>query len=72
MSEGISKGATAELSTGETVLGQGHIARTFLTPAGLGETLDIGRDTGEPVTAYRTPLGAIDGDVPHVTISFEK
>jgi arylsulfatase len=71
-SEGFLKGGMAEISTADAVLGQGHIGKIFLTPAGLGETLDIGRDTGEPVTTYRTPLGAIEGDVPHVRIKFEK
>ena len=43
----------------------------YFQPAGNGETLDIGRDLGVPVTAYRTAHGAIQGDVPHVVIDFD-
>lgn len=43
----------------------------FLMPAGNGETLDVGRDLGVPVAEYRTPYGAIEGDIPHVRITFD-
>ena len=39
--------------------------------AGLGETLDIGRDIGVAVTDYRTPRGAFEGDIPHVSVTFD-
>jgi hypothetical protein len=32
--------------------------------------LDVGRDTGVPVTEYRTPHGRIEGDVLHVSLNF--
>ena len=45
--------------------------QAMLMPAGGGETLDVGRDLGVPVTDYATPHGAIEGDVPHVSIDFD-
>ncbi|MCJ2185616.1 arylsulfatase [Novosphingobium beihaiensis] len=42
----------------------------YFQPAGNGESLDVGRDLGVPVTKYRTPHGQIEGDVPHVTIDY--
>ncbi len=47
------------------------LPQNYLFPAGGGEMLDVGRDTGVPVTEYRTPHGAIEGDVPHVRIDFD-
>ena len=69
-SQGIRGKAHVEIASGDKVLAQGDIARTFILPAGLGETLDVGRDTGVTVTGYRSPQGAIEGDVSHVTIDF--
>jgi arylsulfatase A-like enzyme len=70
--EGFGKGATAELSAGGKTIASGRIEHTFFVPAGLGEMLDIGRDTGVPVTTYKTPQGRLDGDVRHVAINFIK
>jgi arylsulfatase len=53
------------------VVASGHIPRTFFSAAGIGETLDVGRDTGVPVTDYRTPHGRLDGDVRRVSLDFE-
>lgn len=69
--QGVRKGAHVEIATGETSLASGDIPRTFILPAGLGETLDIGRDTGVTVAPYRTPHGDIEGDVPHVVVRFK-
>jgi arylsulfatase len=33
--------------------------------------MDIGRDIGVPVIDYPTRRGAIEGDVPHVSVTFE-
>lgn len=35
---------------------------------GSGEMVDVGRDTGVPVTDYASPAGAIEGDVRHVNL----
>lgn len=50
----------------------GAIPTTFLTPAGLGEQLDVGRDTGVPVTRYRIPMGRLEGEIRHVWFTFGK
>ena len=68
LAEGIGKGARVQLFSGEKMVAEGEIARTFIIPASLGEMMDVGRDTGVPVTSYVTPHGAIEGDVRHVTI----
>jgi len=44
----------------------------FAMPSGLGETLDIGRDLGVTVTDYPTLGGQMEGEVPHVSITFDR
>lgn len=61
--------AMVSLSDADGVLASGPITNTFLIPAGLGETLDIGRDTGVPVIPYKQPLGAFPGEILHVRMS---
>lgn len=63
--------ATVTLSSGGAELASQSLPGSFLMPAGGGETLDIGRDLGVPVTEYATPRGAIEGDVPHVSVTFD-
>lgn len=70
-SVGVDKPATFELSVDKNVLVRGETPDTFRVPAGLGETLDVGRDLGVPVTQYHTPHGRIEGDIRKVTVSFE-
>jgi arylsulfatase len=43
----------------------------MLLAAGNGETLDVGRDLGVPVTRYETPHGRFQGEIPRVTIDFD-
>lgn len=70
-SEGAGKGATIALSSGGSKV-QGRVERTFMTPAGLGETLDIGRDMGVPVTTYPASNPLFEGDIPHVQLDFDR
>jgi arylsulfatase A-like enzyme len=65
-------GAPAEviLSVGDDELARVKLPGSMLMPAGGGETLDIGRDLGVPVTDYATPHGQLEGDVTHVGIDF--
>ena len=63
--------ADVVLSANGIEIARGSVPGKGFTPAGGGETLDIGRDLGVPVTEYRTPHGAIEGDVPHVTVDFD-
>jgi len=51
-------------------VGEGTIPKTIVTPAGITETFDIGRDTGAPVTDYRSPEGKFEGTIEHVRVSF--
>jgi arylsulfatase len=66
-------GSPAEviLSADGTEYARLKLPMNFVMPAGGGETLDIGRDLGVPVTGYRTPHGRIEGDIPHVTVDFD-
>ena len=50
---------------------RGDMPTRIVTPAGNGETMDIGRDLGVPVTAYATPFGEIEGDIPRLAIDFD-
>ncbi|MGE3692333.1 MAG: arylsulfatase, partial [Novosphingobium sp.] len=59
------------LSSNGEELARGSLPGSIVMPAGGGESMDIGRDLGVPVTEYRTPLGAIEGDVPHLSITFD-
>jgi len=69
--QGMGQGADVQIERDGVVIASGHIPRTFIIASGAGEMLDIGRDTGVPVTEYRTPHGRIEGDVEHVSLSFE-
>jgi arylsulfatase A-like enzyme len=68
---GRGKGADVVISAGGTALARVTTPQAMLMPSGGGETLDIGRDIGVPVTAYQTPHGRIEGDIPHVGIRFD-
>lgn len=70
-SQGMGKGADVTLSAGGAELAKGALPLNYLFPAGGGETLDIGRDLGVTVTPYPTPRGSIEGDVPHVVVTFD-
>ena len=63
--------AEVTLSSGGEELAQVSLPTSIAMPAGGGETLDIGRDLGVTVTEYATPNGAIEGDVPHVSVTFD-
>lgn len=65
------KEADILLSADGQELARLHLPVNYLIPAGGGETLDIGRDLGVPVTNYRTPNGTIEGDVTHVSVTFD-
>ncbi len=68
---GAGKGAEVVLSSGAVELARVPLPSAVLMPSGGGETLDVGRDLGVPVTNYHTPRGAIEGDIPHVTVDFD-
>ncbi len=66
---GPGKGAEVVLSAGGAELARVTTPHAMLMPAGGGETFDVGRDIGVTVTDYATPHGAIEGDVPHVSVT---
>ena len=56
-------GGTMAISANGALVARGRIARTIVSTAGIGETLDVGRDTGDQVSAEydsSTFPGAID------------
>ena len=70
-SKGFGGIATVTLGSGGNDVASVALPGSFFLPAGGGETTDVGRDLGVTVTDYRTPHGAIEGDVSHVTIDFD-
>ena len=68
---GPGKGAEVILSLAGEELARVQLPSAVLTPAGGGETLDVGRDLGVQVTQYSTQHGRIEGDVSHVTVDFD-
>ena len=70
-SQGFGKGVEVTLSSGSVELARLQLPTGVVMPAGGGETLDVGRDLGVPVTDYRTPHGVIEGDIPHVGVDFD-
>ena len=70
--EGIGKGATATILADGKALASVRVPRTFNTPAGLGETTDVGRDIGVTVTDYATRRGELEGEVPKIVITFDR
>ncbi|HWR41007.1 MAG TPA: arylsulfatase [Patescibacteria group bacterium] len=54
---GFGKGGVATLSVDETTVAQGRIRQTLFSRISLDETLDIGLDTGTPITEdYQVPF----------------
>lgn len=68
---GIGAGAEIVISANGKEIGRGKVPQSFLMFAGTGETFDTGRDIGVPVTNYRTPFGAIEGEISHIVITFD-
>jgi len=65
---GIGKGGTATLTVGDKQVAQGRIERTIPFRVSVDETLDIGEDTGTPVSEdYHVPF-KFTGDINRVVI----
>jgi len=66
--KGLGKGGTLSILEDGKLLASGRVERTISIPAGLGETMDTGRDTGVPVT--NTPAGQADfeGEIHEIRI----
>lgn len=70
--DGPGRGGRVAILQGNKQIASGAVAETFISPSGLTETIDVGRDIGVPVTDYRTPHGALEGDVRRVSILFDR
>lgn len=69
MKEGT--GARISIEADGQAIAQGQSSSSVMMPAGGGESLDIGRDLGVPVTSYATAQGTIEGDVRRVVVTFD-
>ena len=65
------RAAVVTLSSGGSEFAKVTVPNNAMMFAGNGETFDVGRDIGVPVTEYKTPQGAIQGDIPLVRITFD-
>jgi hypothetical protein len=61
-------GGTMHIAVDGREVGQGRIDRTINIPAGLGETFDIGSDTGSTVSDEYPGAGAFAGDIDSVAV----
>jgi len=61
-------GGTMHIAVDGKDVGQGHIDRTINIPAGLGETFDIGSDTGSPVSDEYQGAGAFPGEIESLAV----
>jgi arylsulfatase len=68
---GIGAGGTMRISVDGKELASGRFARTILVTAGLGETFDIGIDTGAPVTDAYKDEGRFSGEIEKVVVEFK-
>ncbi len=68
---GMGNGLTFAIHSGDAKLAEGKANNVFFTPAGIGEAIDTGLDTGAPVTPYRTPFGRLEGEVRHINLTFK-
>jgi arylsulfatase len=65
------RGAGGDLAIflGDKQIGEGHIARTIGATAGIGETFDVGRDTGSPVTDAYQNEGVFEGQIDKLEVT---
>ena len=61
-------GGTMRISVNGAEVGRGHVDRTINIPAGLGETFDIGSDTGATVSDEYPGAGQFGGDIETLTV----
>lgn len=63
------QGGTLRISIDGEEVASGHIERTIIIPAGLGETFDIGVDTGAPVTEDYPVQARFAGEIHRVEVT---
>ncbi len=69
---GLNKGGTLSILNDGDLIAQGRVERTISIPAGLGETMDTGRDTGVPVTPEKAGQTAFEGEIHEVRVQSGK
>ncbi len=69
---GMGRGGLMRVSVNGKEVARGRIDRTITITAGLGETFDIGRDTGAPVTDDYGHEGAFPGDIRKVEVDLQQ
>jgi arylsulfatase A-like enzyme len=67
--QGPYKPALVEIFSGDRLLAEGQVERTWIIPLEIGEMLDAGRDTGVSVTEYLSPHGELEGDIRYAAIT---
>ncbi len=65
----VQAGGLLRISVNGQEVARGRIGRTILAPGGIGETFDVGQDTGAPVTSDYPVLGRYPGDINEVEVS---
>jgi len=63
--------AAVQIFDGDRMIAEGRLPKTIMTTAGIGETFDIGRDTGVPVTTYRSVDGRLEGRIARVHVKLQ-
>lgn len=63
-------GGMVRISVGGQVVAEGRIEATINRPGSAGETFDIGRDRGVPVSDWLARDGQLQGDVRHLLVTF--
>lgn len=69
---GIGKGGTLSILDNGNPVASGRVERTISIPAGLGETMDTGRDTGVPVTTNPAGQLPFEGEIREVRVQVGK
>jgi arylsulfatase len=65
---GTGKGGTMQILFNGEVIAKGRIERQIIISSGVGETLDIGRDTGVPVVAEGAGTQEFNGEIHKVEV----
>jgi arylsulfatase A-like enzyme len=65
---GTGQGGDLSVYSDGKLIAQGRVERTISIPAGLGETMDTGRDTGVPVTRAKPGQTPFEGEIHEIRV----
>jgi len=68
---GRNKGGFMRIYANGELSGEGRVERTITLPAGFGETFDIGRDSGAPVSRDYAREGSLIGEIGKITVHLD-